>query len=277
MTGSRSTRWPLVAVLAFAAMWNVAPARAQGCEPESAYQQAVGSAGGDVPVPIVIHIMERPGKACEVRQRWTSEQVKIVFGPGTIDPRGVNSVWSGTSIRFSVRGVELHDDQTPPGDMVDAQRNIKVPLTGPRGDDTYEAAFTALVDKFHRDGSVNVYLWRRISGGPLGDDGPLGFGRSKRTGNGKATVFLDIRCFQGSLRACATVVAHEFGHTLGLYHAGGSCDKVDPEFRDLCKSLAAPCPPVKLAARLMKTQGTGRALCPLEGKQAECVAKNQCR
>src|SRR3989442_1258633 len=163
MTGSRIVRRLLVPALALAALGsNVAPAHAQGCEPESAYQEAVGPPRGDAPVSVVIHIMERRGQPCEVRQRWTSSQVKIVFRPGTDDARGVNSVWDATKIRFNVQGVELHGDATFPGDMVDAQRNIKVPLTGPRGDDAYEAAFAAFVEKFHRDGSVNVYLWRRI-------------------------------------------------------------------------------------------------------------------
>jgi len=136
-------------------------------------------------------------------------------------------------------------------------------MAGPTGDDAFEAAFAALVSRFHRERKVNVYLWRRIGGGPVG------FGRSTRSGDGKASVWLDNRCSRTSLLGCGTLVAHELGHALGLYHAGpGTCGSVAPEFQEQCSLVSAPCPGVPKQSRLMALGVTGRKLCPVEREAA---------
>jgi hypothetical protein len=263
----------LVSALAVAAIWSTgAPASALVCDQADAYEQAVGTVGGGgshLSVPLVIHIMERPGRPCEVRQQWTAQQVSTVFGAGTQDERSVNAVWEPTGVRFSVREVLLHSF-TPLAGLVDSNQRIKVPTAGPRGDDAFEAAFDDLVAGFHRDHSVNVYLWRTITGPPVG------FGRSTRTGKGKATVFLDVVCAQRSLRACATLAAHELGHALGLYHAGpDTCTNVDAAFQVLCSRLAAPCAGVRTTSRLMTMGASGRKLCPQEVEAAEQMARDE--
>jgi hypothetical protein len=273
MTSSNVVRRLLLPVLAFAAVWsNLTPARAADCEEISAYQQAVGPgapSGPGLSVGVAIHIMETPGHPCEVRKVWTPEQVAIIFGADTQDEQSVNSIWGPTKVRFVVLEVDLNKND-PPEDLMDPQQRVTVPMPGPRGTEKYEKAFGVLVAGNHRDHKVNVYLWRRIAGSPVG------FGRSTRSGNGKATVFLDNECSQKSLKVCATYAAHELGHTLGLYHAGRStCSAVDSQFRDLCTSLAKPCPGVKLSSRLMTPAALGRKLCPLEVKQAELMATNE--
>lgn len=271
MTLSNVVRWLLLPVFALAAAWsNLTPASAANCEEIGAYQQAVGPGSGSGPnlsVGVVIHIMERPGHPCEVRKVWTPEQVTMIFGAGTQDERNVNSIWGSTKIRFTVNEVVLNGDDPPVG-MVDSQQRIMVPTSGPKGTVEYENAFDLLVSGNHRDHKVNVYLWRRMSGQPVG------FGRSTRSGNGKATVFLDNRCGQATLEVCAARAAHELGHALGLYHAGQACSVVDPQFRDLCTSLAKPCAGVKLKDRLMTLGAEGRKLCPLEVEKAELMATN---
>jgi hypothetical protein len=193
----------------------------------------------------------------------------MIFSAGTQDQRNVNSIWGSTRIRFSVHEVVLNEDD-PPAGMVDSQQRIMVPVTGPRGTVEYESAFDSLVSGKHRDHKINVYLWRQMSGEPVG------FGRSIRSGNGKATVFLDNKCSLRQLRVCAAYAAHELGHALGLYHAGrGTCSTIDPQFRDLCASLAKPCEGVRLRDRLMTPRARGRTLCPVEVEQAELMATNE--
>ena len=273
MTPSQVVRRLLLLALAVAVAWsNPPPASAADCEEIAAYQQAVGpgpGSGTDVSVGVVIHLMEGPGHACEVRKVWTPERVATIFGAGTPDVQRVSSIWGSTRIRFIVREVVLNGS-APPAGLMDSQRRVKVPKSGPRGTVEYETAFDLLVAENHRDHKVNVYLWRRIAGSPVG------FGRSTRTGNGKATVFLDNECIQEPLHVCARYAAHELGHALGLYHAGrGTCNVVDPQFRDLCKSLAKPCTGVVKRDRLMTTNALGRKLCPREVEQAELMATNE--
>jgi hypothetical protein len=263
----------LLPVLAVAAVWsNVTPASAAECDGIDAYQKAVGPGPGSGPglsVGIVIHIMERPGHSCEVRKVWTSEQVTTIFAAGTQDQHNVNSIWGSTKIRFTVHDVVLHEDDPPVG-MVDSQQRIMVPMSAPRGAVEYEKAFALFVSGNHRDHKVNVYLWRLLSGEPVG------FGRSTRSGHGKATVFLDSKCSRQTLRTCATYAAHELGHALGLYHAGrDTCSTVVPQFRDLCTSLAKPCAGVGLRDRLMTPGALGRKLCPLEVEKAELMATDE--
>lgn len=249
----------LAAALALAPLGlPLAPASAAGCEDISAYQTAVVSgapSGTDAVVPVVIHLMERPGQACEVRKSWTAKQVATVFGPDVSDDGSVSSVW-GSKVKVEIRGVLLHEYRAP-ADLIDSQQRIKVPTTGPTGSAAYEAAFDKVVAEFHRESSVNVYLWRRLAGEPIG------FGRSTRSGKGKASIFLDVRCGQTSLRTCATLASHELGHTMGLYHAGpNTCGSVDPNFQPLCAAVAAPCSEVTTAQRLMTIGASGRGLCP---------------
>jgi len=265
MIGKISRAWRLAAMLALATcVWFLPTAHAAGCDGIADYQPVVSGAASSAHqvVPLVIHIMERPGHTCEVRNSWTAKQVATVFGPDTGDDKSVSSVWGGTHIRFEIREIHVHEFE-PPAALVDSQQRIKVPTTSAVGDQAYEAAF-AKVETFHRDGSVDIYLWRRLGGQPIG------FGRSTRSGNGKASIFLDVRCGQQSLRTCATLASHELGHTMGLYHAGANtCGAVQPKFHDLCVTLAAPCAEVKTAQRLMTLGASGRGLCPKEADEAK--------
>lgn len=277
MTPLNVVRRLLLPVFALAAAWsNVTPASAADCEEIGAYQRAVGPnprSGLDPSVGIVIHIMERPSPEheCEVRKVWTPEQVKIIFAGGPEDQQSVNSIWGSTKVRFTVEVVLKRAD--PPEGMVDSRQRIKVPPKTP-GSDEYEKAFTSLVDENHRDHKINVYLWKLLS------VERLGYGRSIRSGNGKATVFLDTRCNKEPLKACALYAAHELGHALGLYHAGQDCRRtVGPPFLGLCLQQAKPCAEVKRSDRLMlpvaDPRGTNRKLCPLEVEKAEAMAMNE--
>jgi len=273
MTSRSLVRWLLLPVLVVAAVWsNNTLASAGSCEDIDAYQKSVGPGSGSLPdlsVGVVIHIMERPGHSCEVRKVWTPEQVTTIFSGGTVDERNVNSIWGSTKIRFIVHEVVLNEAD-PPAGMVDSEQRILVPVSGPKGTVDYENAFDSWIAGNHRDHKVNVYLWREMSGNPVG------FGRSTRSGNGKAIVFLDNKCARTSVKTCATYAAHELGHTLGLYHAGrGTCSTIDPQYRNLCTSLAKPCVGVRLKDRLMTPAALGRMLCPVEVKQAELMATNE--
>lgn len=273
MRTSNFVRRLLLPALALAVVaWNFTPASAADCEEIGAYQGTVGPgtvSGPNLSVGVVIHIMETPGHPCEVRKVWTPEQVAIIFGADTQGEQSANSIWGSTRVRFVVREVVLNKTDPPVG-LMDPQQKVTVPRSGPRGTAEYEKAFDLLVAENHRDHKVNVYLWRRIAGKPVG------FGRSTRSGNGKASVFLDNECIQATLNVCARYAAHELGHTLGLYHAGrNTCGVVDAQFRDLCTSLAKACPGVKLSDRLMTLAARGRKLCPMEVEQAELMATNE--
>lgn len=266
MTGSSMGRWLLVPMLALAAIGSDhPPAGGQSCPQESDYaQQAVWSVPGSV--PLVIHIMEEPQRPCVVRSRWTPEKVALVFGPAIENRRGVNSIWGPHEVTFSVRKVEVDQYRPLPG-MLDS-----VP-PGPQGTDEFETGFTDLVTRFHRAGSVNVYLWELIPGFPIG------FGRSPLTGKGKATVWIESACLDPNLTSperCARTVAHELGHALGLYHVGDSCDIVQAEFQERCRKVTAQCPESQDSERLMRKEddrdSTARKLCPKEVEAAKQMA-----
>ena len=265
----RLARALLVAALALAVTASAhGRSHAESCQDISTYKPLIGTVGGGgsfLSVPIVIHIMERPGpgQACGVRQSWTREQVAIVFGAGTEDERGVNSIWGPAGIRFSIREILLHKFR-PPAGMLES-----VP-GGPRGANKFETDFRKLVTTFHRPGSVNVYLWDLIPGTLMG------FGRSPRSGRGKATVWLDEVCVSDLVEPpdCARAAAHELGHALGLYHANpDECGAVQAKHRTLCRTLAKPCGESDNHDRLMAAEIIGgRKVCPAEETAAKAMA-----
>ena len=81
---STPTRAPFVAsIVALAVLGWSLPARAATCDGVAEYQAVVSgaSSGAHQVVPLVIHLMERPGHPCEVRKAWTARQITTVFGP----------------------------------------------------------------------------------------------------------------------------------------------------------------------------------------------------
>ena len=95
----RMHRW-LVGMLALVGLATLA-APATGCEDIARYQGAETSegaapGGSTLVVPLFIHIMEPPGRECEVRKLWTPERLHAAFGPDASDERNVHSVWRDT-------------------------------------------------------------------------------------------------------------------------------------------------------------------------------------
>jgi hypothetical protein len=261
---SRLIRRVTMAAVALAFVWATT---AEACEPNSAYQAIVAPALGvsSIDVPVVIHIMERPGPSCETRDRWQSAKVRLLFGPANSD-HAVASIWGETPIRFVVKKVLVHR-YTPPTDLM-SSGEVTTPASGPTGTPEWEVAFSKFVQRFHRNGYVNVYLWKAIA------NDIAGFGRSPRSGLGKASVWLAGKCVDPTRMTpenCARVTAHELGHSLGLYHTGpGRCSAVQPaEFQSICMTTSAPCGETSNAERLMASGEDGRMLCAAEVAAAE--------
>ena len=259
---------PRRAQIALATLLLVACAAtlADACERMDAYQRVVGSPPPDnVPtltVPIVIHILEPPGQPCSVRDVWPSDSLVALFKEAPSSSSSVSSIWGRTRIRFVVHDVMLHE-AAPPPDLMDG-RDVLTPMSGPLGTPAFEAAFGTLMTRFHQASSVNVFLWKSIA------NDQAGFGRSPRSGNGKATIFLSSKCVaRMTPKSCARTVAHELGHALGLYHSGVGCSTVQPQFRPICTTTSAPCGESSNEERLMASGAAGRKLCPLEIKAAE--------
>jgi hypothetical protein len=271
--GAAVLRWSLIPALT---LLIVSPGVVEAtCEPVSAYQQLVTPTPASettLSVTLVIHLMERPGHDCEAREAWTSDRLATLLGPDPQDASAVSSVWGSTRIRFIVREVALHQ-YTPKPALVDQAGDVQIPTTGPLGAQPWESAFTHLVRRFHRAGSINVYLWKTVA------PNQAGFGRSTRSGRGKASVWLASKCVdpnhpQGMTpQHCARVGAHELGHALGLYHPGsGRCASVQPRYRKICMRVTEPCGESDNGERLMASGGTGRKLCLVEVVGAEYMA-----
>lgn len=272
---ARHARWLLVAALVvLAAPAGRVDAQTGGCEPLDRYADLVApepTTAGTVTVPLVIHIMERPGRPCRVRRAWPSTALRRLFDDDPTDRRTVASIWGDTSLRFVVREVALHE-LAPPRDLLNGGGTVIIPTTGPLGTARWEAAFRRLVARVHRPLSVNVYLWTALA------PNQAGFGRSTRSGRGKATVWLASKCTNParmSRERCARIVAHELGHALGLYHSGANrCATVQPTFRGVCLRTSAPCGESRNAERLMASAEAGRLVCDVEARAAEAMAES---